>query len=184
MDTFAHAFWAGAAAQAANKKLLERNNKKPLSIWRAAFWGVFPDFFALTPAFIWLVWGWLVGSPAIENLTRVDQFEPAVQDAIPIVKLIHSLYNLSHSAIVFLAVFGLAYLLYRRPTWELFGWLAHILIDIPTHTYRFFPTPVLWPISGWKFDGLSWATPWFMAINYSAIIIVYLYLFRLSRRNR
>ena len=77
-----------------------------------------------------------------------------------------------------LLVFGIAFLIFRRPIWELGGWLIHILLDIPTHSYRFFPTPVFWPFSGWKFNGLSWATPWFLIVNYAAIIIIYLLLRR------
>jgi len=48
-------------------------------------------------------------------------------------------------------------------------------------SYKFYPTPFLWPISGWKFDGLSWADPWFMLFNYAAIIIVYVLLKKSSK---
>jgi len=42
-------------------------------------------------------------------------------------------------------------------------WFVHILVDIPTHTLRFFPTPVLYPLSDAMFDGVRWSHPviWF-----------------------
>ncbi|MDO8664161.1 MAG: hypothetical protein Q7K44_01235 [Candidatus Liptonbacteria bacterium] len=58
--------------------------------------------------------------------------------------------------------------------WEMGGWLLHILLDIPTHSYAFYPTPVFWPLGGWKFSGYPWAHPWFIAANYSAIAVAYL----------
>jgi membrane-bound metal-dependent hydrolase YbcI (DUF457 family) len=93
------------------------------------------------------------------------------------------LYSISHSAVVFFAVFSIAFLIFRRPIWELGGWLFHILLDIPTHSYRFYPTPFLWPLSDWKFGGFSWATPWFLVLNYTAIIAVYLFHRKKNRKN-
>ncbi len=69
----------------------------------------------------------------------------------------------------------------RGAVWELGGWLLHILIDIPTHSYKFYPTPFLWPIAGTKFDGLPWDTIWFQLINYSTLLIVFILL---SRRKK
>ena len=40
-------------------------------------------------------------------------------------------------------------------------WFFHILIDIPGHTLRFFPTPFLHPFSDMAFDGVRWSTWWF-----------------------
>lgn len=51
------------------------------------------------------------------------------------------------------------------------AWGVHILVDIPTHSYRFYPTPFLWPLSGWKFNGFSWGTPWFIVVNYGALLL-------------
>ncbi len=86
------------------------------------------------------------------------------------------LYQISHSLFVFSAVFGIVWLIRRRPVLEMLGWPLHILIDIPSHTLRFFPTPFLWPVSSYHFDGISWGNRWFMLVNYSAIAAVYLAL--------
>ncbi|KND48127.1 MAG: hypothetical protein AB201_00835 [Parcubacteria bacterium C7867-006] len=173
MDIFAHGLWAGAAYKGANKK-----REKPLKLWQAAFWGVFPDLFAFTIPFIWLFGNLLFGGMSLADIPRPDAVEPMPQNALPIFNLASMLYSFSHSAIIFLIVFGITFLIFRRPIWELGGWFIHILLDIPTHSYQFYPTPFLWPLSGWKFDGFSWGTPWFLILNYSAIIIVYLFLRR------
>ena len=83
-------------------------------------------------------------------------------------------YNMTHSLVMFLAVFLLTYLLTKKWFWPLTAWGIHIVIDIPTHSTRYFPTPFLWPLSDYAFNGISWATPWFMAVNYSALLIVFI----------
>lgn len=168
MDIFAHGLWAGAAYKAVNKK-----TEKPFNIKMAAFWGIFPDLFAFTIPFVWLFGNLIFGSMGFSDIPRPDSVEPTPQDTLPIFRLTSMLYSVSHSAIIFLIVFGIAYLVFRRPIWELGGWLIHILLDIPTHSYQFYPTPFLWPLSGWTFSGFSWGTPWFLILNYSAIILVY-----------
>jgi hypothetical protein len=65
---------------------------------------------------------------------------------------------------------------------EMLGWALHILIDIPTHSLRFFATPFLWPLSDYRFNGISWGNRWFMLANYTALAIVYILLWRTSRR--
>ena len=92
------------------------------------------------------------------------------------------LYQFSHSLVIFVAVFGIVWLIRHEPSWVMLGWPLHILIDIPTHTTRFFATPFLWPISSYQFDGISWGQRWFLILNYSALASAYLYL--LIRRLR
>jgi hypothetical protein len=178
MDIFAHGLWTAAAAKAVNKKL-ELKNKSELNIWRAVFFGIFPDLFAFTIPFLWIVFGFISGNLTLADIPRPHQVEPPSDGKLyAVMRLANSLYSISHSAIIFAAVFLIVWLIARRPVLELCGWLLHILIDIPSHSYQFYPTPVFWPISGWKFHGTSWATPWFMIINYSALAIVYVLLWR------
>ena len=178
MDIFSHGLWAGAAYKAINKKA-----KKPLNVWFAGFWGIFPDLFAFTIPFIWLFGNIIFGGMSFSDLPRPDSVEPAPQDTLPIFRLTSLLYSISHSAIIFLIVFGITFLIFRRPIWELGGWFIHILLDIPTHSFQFYPTPFLWPLSGWKFDGFSWGTLWFLIPNYIAIIAVYMLLRRKRKLN-
>lgn len=174
MDVFAHTLWTAAAAKGVNEKLDADHAARRLNVGLTAFFGVMPDLFAFTIPFVWLFWQRLV----LRN--PVDFIRPGVQPtgtAAKLMALSEHLYNISHSAIIFAAVFGLVWLLRGSPYWELSGWLLHIVIDIPTHTNDFFPTPVLWPLSKWHFThGISWAEPWFMLVNYGAIAVVYLIL--------
>lgn len=171
MDIISHGLWTGALATAVSRK-----RKKPLSALFAAFWGVLPDLFAFTIPFVWMI---ATATP----FGRPDP-EPPTPDGLFVWRLASSLYNLSHSAVVFAAVMAILYVLTRRIRWEMFGWFLHILIDIPTHSYRFFPTPFLWPVSTYKFNGFSWAEPWFMIANSIALVVAFslLWLSHTKRR--
>ena len=183
MDVFAHGLWAGAAAKAANKNsAIAGKIKRPLKVWRAVLWGVFPDLFAFTLPFVWLFWNVAFGDLKFSDFPRPENVEPAARDTLPVFQLASTLYNISHSLIIFALVFALIWFFLRRMPWEISGWLLHILIDIPTHSYRFYPTPFLWPISEWKSNSFSWSTPWFMVLNYSAIILAY-WLLRRRKSN-
>ena len=129
--------------------------------------------FAFTIPFAWMLLSVIFGDFSFSELPRPEHTEPMRENGFPFFELTSTLYSISHSAIVFMFVFGLTFFIFRRPILELGGWFIHVLIDIPTHTYQFYPTPFLWPVSEWKFDGFSWGTPWFMVLNYSAIVLVY-----------
>ena len=164
MDIFAHGLWAAAGARAANGKSQPR-----VSVGWTAWWGVFPDLFAFTIPVTLRTW------------ERLANPGPAPH-GMPHMPLAWQLYHFSHSLIIFSAVFGLVWLVKRRPPLVTLGWLLHVLIDIPTHTLRFFPTPFLWPISDYVFSGISWGNRWFLLCNYSALAIVYILLWRNNRK--
>jgi hypothetical protein len=182
MDIFAHGLWTAATARAVNLKIKKskKSTIKPLNIWHATFWGIFPDLFAFTIPFFVIAFSVLSGNAAISQIPRpATTPTPILEQQFPIIGFANQLYSVSHSLITFAVVFLLVWLIFRRPIWELGGWLLHILIDIPTHAAQFFPTPLFWPISSWKFlYGFAWAAPWFMALNYGALIVVYVVLWR------
>ena len=179
MDVFAHGLWGGAAFAAINKKI-----KKPLSMrWAAAF-SVFPDVFAFAPMFIWMFWSFASGSLSFADMPHPDDLEPAQQDTLFIFQFTAQLYQLTHSIIVFFAVFAIAHFVLKRPVWEMGAWLLHIFIDIPTHSYQFYPTPFLWPLSGVMVDGISWGVPWFMVLNYTSLVAVYVVLFLRKKKQQ
>lgn len=148
MDIFAHGLWSFA--------VFHRKKYK----WLAALFGILPDILSFGVLFI------------IYLLTGSIPRGPPQLNTIP--KLIFSAYNITHSFIVFILVFVLIYIFTKKWFWPLTAWAIHILIDIPTHSFRFFPTPFLWPISNYMVDGISWATPWFMVLNYSGLLIVFI----------
>jgi len=160
VDIFAHGLWAAAAARVSNGREPARRR---VSVAWVAFFGVFPDLFAFAWPITRALWARL--------------FEGAGH-AHPDRDLAWNLYHFSHSLIVFGAVFGVVWLVKKRPAWELLGWALHILIDIPSHSLRFFPTPFLWPLSDYRFGGISWANRWFMLANYTSLAAAYIALWR------
>ncbi len=179
MDIFSHGLWGVIYAKAFNKR---KTVTEPISWKWALWWGMFPDLFAFAPTFVWMIASTFTGSagphfgrPDPESQLQLMQTGPYV--------LAYNLYNISHSIVIFFTVAVLVYVFSKRIPWVLAPWLFHILCDIPTHTGEFFPTPILWPLSSWKFlHGFSWGEPWFMVLNYSALLIVYM-LVRKKKNN-
>ncbi len=184
MDGPSHLFWTWAVF----KTIKERYNK-PLNIKLAVFWGIFPDLFAFGIPIILIIGQLLTGQISISDLPGPEKIEPPQNKFASVLQNVLLLYSISHSLVVLFAVFiiisGVIYL--KRKTsssatrqiipWELGGWLLHILIDIPTHSSAFYSTPFLWPISNFKISGIAWSMPWFLALDYLTIMIVYfLYL--------
>ena len=98
--------------------------------------------------------------------------------ALPRVRIGLPLYPAGHSLIVFLLVFGVATVLARRIVFEMLGWLLHILIDIPTHSFSYYATRFLWPLSDYRVDGIPWWTPWFWTATYGALGVAWFVLWR------
>jgi hypothetical protein len=174
MDIFAHALWTAAGARGANATVLEKNERK-LSIAWTAFWGIFPDLFAF-------------GIPMILAIPMFVangfHFNRSLLSGLP-----HDLYQYSHSLVIWLAVFLIVWIVRKKPALVLFGWMLHILIDIPSHSGTFYPTPFLFPISDYKYlNGIAWSNMWYMIINYSLLLIVFLsmliYDYRKQRKQK
>lgn len=162
MDIVSHGLWGGVACGRASKK----------SYWKAFLFGVAPDLFAFIPQFAYLIF-----SP---ESAHFGAGPPSSESILP---LTYSLYNISHSLVVFAIIFGLFWIIRKKPVIPMLAWGLHILCDIPTHSTQFFPTPFLWPLADVRVDGFSWGQQWFLVLNYSLIIIVY-GLVWLSRKRR
>ena len=151
MDIFAHGLWSFA--------IFHKRNY----VWWAVFFGVLPDILSFGILFFMNLFN--------GNLQR----GPQALSTLP--KWLFMAYNLTHSLVLFATIFLALFLITKSWYWPLLAWAIHILIDIPTHSTRFFPTPFLWPISNYVFNGISWATPWFMLINYLSLIIVFVLIY-------
>ncbi len=145
MDIFAHAIWSFIIF-----------HQIPEFGW-AIFFGVLPDLSS---------WGVYTVYSLI--FQRVQFGKP---DVSRIPNWVYVLYGISHSIFVFGIVLLAVFLIAGFVPVFLLAWIIHILIDIPTHSRKFLPTPFLWPISDWKFPGISWGNKWFMVSNYTAIAI-------------
>jgi len=150
MDTLAHALWS---------YIIFHNYEL---VWWAVLFGTLPDLLSWT---VWMLW------PKKNGFSWKKK-----PDLNLIPKWVFTLYGITHSiffmGIVFLSVF----LIYGSIPLFLLSWTIHVLIDIPMHTKDFLPTPFLWPVSDYKFPGFSWANKWFMALNWSVIISLLVYI--------
>ncbi|MBW2964630.1 hypothetical protein KY363_04170, partial [Candidatus Woesearchaeota archaeon] len=84
---------------------------------------------------------------------------------------------ISHSLVIWAVVIILVAMFLRRWPVFMFAGVISILMDIPTHTDDFLPTPFLWPLSDFRFPGISWGSWWFMVLNYAVLAIGYTYFF-------
>lgn len=180
MDILAHTLWTNAGARGVNKLRAKKGKSKIMHVGWTAFWGVFPDLFAFTIPFILVILKILTGQISTSSFG---------QHHVPVAgfDLASYLYQYSHSLVVWVAVFLIVWLISKRPRWELLGWAMHILIDIPSHDIEFYATPFLFPISSYRFPyGISWASKWFMIINYSALALVWggIWIKKLTRKKK
>jgi hypothetical protein len=168
MDIFAHGLWGAAGARLVNRKLSAEKKTKPLHIGWAVFWNLAPDLFSFGIFFAVSFLAHGLGRPSfIDDTGPNPRLVPAY---------VYSLYNWTHSLIIFAAAFFIVWLIRGKPIIEMLGWGLHIAIDIPTHTSSFFPTPFLWPISNLHASVISWADPRFLIFNYIAIAATYIAL--------
>lgn len=164
MDIASHGLWGGIA--------FGRKNKK--SFWTAFLFGIMPDLLAFGPFFIGILLGFY--QRPIFNGT-----EPPNPALIP--SFVSKIYSTTHSLIVFAAVFFIVWLILKRPVYEMLAWGLHIFLDIPTHSYAFFPTPFLWPISHFEVNGISWSHPVIFVPDIILLVIFYAWYFLRKRKN-
>jgi len=163
MDFISHALWGGVSFGRAGKK----------KFLMAAGISIVPDLFTEGLFFILLVFG-IGGMPGWEN------GHPNISD-YPI--FAQYLYNVTHSLIVFAAIFILLSILIKRPVWLIAAWGLHVLIDIPTHSLALFPTPFLWPVSDLKINGIGWDSPTILLTDIVLLTVFYgLWIYNKHRR--
>lgn len=194
MDIISHGLWGAVLARAVNHSLEVKGRATPrLQPPLAFFFGVFPDLAAFTPIFVLVVYGLLIG--------QVFPFRPAQTESIEalgvglpaILAVTKAIYACTHSLVIFAACFFVGWLgrtirAHRRRLtlslmpFEMGAWLFHILIDIPTHSVRFYPTPFLWPIMDYHIDGIPWSNPFIFSLNVIALMAVYWWTRRRERQ--
>ncbi|HTY99554.1 MAG TPA: hypothetical protein VMB75_06950 [Rhodocyclaceae bacterium] len=166
MDIVSHGLWGGIAFGRASRKLF----------WTAFAFGVMPDLLAFGPHFAGSLWDSLLGNP-------VQPIGPGHgYAAIP--GYVFAIYHVTHSLVVFLTAFLAAWAIRRRPFWPMAAWGLHILMDIPTHSERFFPTPFLWPLSDYTVNGMPWGQPLILVPDLVLLAGVYIWYFGIHRRRK
>ena len=191
MDVFSHAIWG-------------RHLTYGKINWKlAAIIGMLPDLLAFIP-------GGIVSTMNGEGRTRVD--ENTVTSDFP--DIAWQIYQITHSlfwsTILFLLlwfslyfwmkkngpnaillpknkIFSKEYTPFKATVYLMLPWFFHILLDIPSHTLKFFPTPFLMPISDYMIDGVPWGITgpgaWIWWLNLGALIGVGYFIWSKQRRD-
>lgn len=155
VDIISHGLWGALAF----------GRRSRTSFWLAFGIGLAPDLCSF--GVLWIA--------ATLGLSPMPDFSHGTPPESTIPLYVHRLYDVTHSLMVVLALFALLWLLLKRPVWELGAWGLHVLIDIPTHSFAFFPTPFLWPLSDWKFDGWQWSQSAILIPNFTLLLLLYVW---------
>ena len=150
MDTLSHALWG--------KGLFGYRKYR----WYSFLFGALPDLFSFGIYFIHSVF--FSSSPLMGRPTRSE---------IP--EWVYSLYDISHSLVIASIFIFIAYKINKEFAFPMLAWPAHIILDFFTHSIEFFPTPILWPISDFKFDGIPWSNPIVFFANVICIFFLFVY---------
>ena len=165
MDIISHGLWGGVA--------FGRQNKK--TFWQAFFFGIAPDLFSFG----------IYTFASITGLLNPALAQRAMQhDMSQIPQFVHVLYGYTHSLVVFALAFALAWVVRKKPLTVMLAWPLHILVDIPTHAETFFPTPFLWPLSNFHFNGINWGNPVIFFPNLALLIFAYAFWYLSKKRNK
>ncbi|MFD0912153.1 hypothetical protein [Methylophilus luteus] len=156
MDTFSHALWGYG---------LFGIRKYPKF---AALMGAMPDLISFGALMLTRVidgtYRW--GKPALASLP--DWIYPA--------------YTVGHSFVIAFAVIGLVAIWRKDIAFAMLGWPFHITLDFPFHSLEYFPTPMLWPLSDYKIDGIPWSNWYIWLPNVAGIILLLAYRQRQKRK--
>ena len=156
MDTLSHALWG--------KGLFGYRKYR----WYSFLFGALPDLFSFGIYFIHSIF--FSSSPLMGRPTRSE---------IP--EWVYSLYDISHSLVIASIFIFIAYKINKEFAFPMLAWPAHIILDFFTHSIEFFPTPILWPISDFKFDGIPWSNPIVFFANVICIFFLFVYRWKNSK---
>ena len=129
--------------------------------WYSFFFGIVPDIFSFGIYFIYLI------------VFSEFEFGRPSRDELPY--WVYDLYDISHSMVTALVFIAIANKINKDFAWPMLAWPMHIIVDFFTHSIEFFPTPILWPISDYRFDGVPWSNPYVLVINFVLIFVIFIY---------
>ena len=129
--------------------------------WYSFFFGIIPDIFSFGIYFIYLI------------VFSEFEFGRPSREELPY--WVYDLYDISHSMVTALVFIAIAYKINKDFAWPMLAWPMHIIVDFFTHSIEFFPTPILWPISDYRFDGVPWSNPYVLVINFVLIFVIFFY---------
>lgn len=158
MDILAHSLWGLIIF-----KLLLFPDLNPYLL---VIFSIIPDLVAFVPLIIQMIYNKSL------NFKRARAENENTWKKRKMPSYVSEIYNWTHSLIVVGTIFIVLFFIKKEYSFYILPWILHIIVDIPSHERDFFGTPILYPISDFKFDGIPWSNKWHMIINYSLIIIV------------
>ena len=180
MDVVSHWFWGVLAT------------RKHVNWKVAGPMAVLPDLLAFVPSFVYSTMHGLE-RPTVDDTTVTSDFPAIAWD----------MYRYTHSAVVVTVAVLVTWWLFTRFSGSRFEsqfaeqhrskpllmafllwlpWYSNILLDIPTHTLQFFPTPVFYPLSDFGVDGTRWSTPIVLFTNVGVLAVLWMYVLWKDRR--
>lgn len=156
MDTLSHGLWA---------VLLVKGIFKKAQLWLAFLFGILPDIIPF-------------GIPFIQRIfAGGGEFGRGGPPSF-VPEYIHTLYGVTHSLVIVALIFLLIYLIRKKVYIWMLGWPLHILVDIPTHSKEFFPTPIFYPVSNFVIGGINWSNPYIFFPNWILLFTFMIIVFR------
>ena len=150
MDTFSHALWG--------KGLFGYRKYR----WFSLLFGAIPDLLSFGLYFLFNL---------IINPFNIELGKPEISE-IPV--WVFKLYDFSHSIIIAFIFIVIVYKINKDFCFPMLAWPFHIILDFFTHSIEYFPTPIFWPISDYRFDGVPWSNPYIMIINFIGIFLIFI----------
>ena len=162
MDTLSHALWGyGLFGH-------KPNGRKKLAK-TALFFGAMPDLISFGIFFVMRV---LQG-----------QWQPGPPPLATIPDWLYFNYSLGHSFIISFAVIGLIAIKNKDLAFAMLAWPFHIVLDFPFHSFKYFPTPIFWPLSDYKIDGIPWSHWYIWWPNVAGLVLLFAYRAKQKRKN-
>ena len=151
MDTLSHALWG--------KGLFGYRKYR----WFSFLFGALPDLLSLGLYFLFNL------------IINASTMKPGKPELSEIPNWVFTLYDFSHSLIIAIIFISIAYKINKDFCFPMLAWPFHIMLDFFTHSVKYFPTPIFWPILDYKFDGIPWSNPYIMITNIICIFLVFIY---------
>lgn len=175
MDILAHGLWAWAGGE----MLRRRHRITTRTLVAGVGFALAPDLLQMLPVLA----GVLLGQVSLGELYAYATANPGQEPILQywVSEPAHHAHCAFHSVLVAGLVSMAAW--WYRPAWlyPLLGWWLHIATDIPTHSAEYYAVPLFYPITERGFDGFAWTSPWFIALNYTAITGVAMWLYATRR---
>jgi hypothetical protein len=93
-------------------------------------------------------------------------------------------YQYTHSLIIFAIVFAAIWLFTKSTPLILGAWGIHIVFDIFTHPFSYYPTPYLFPFNSPEVLAIDYRSTTFLVINYAILASIFLYLYFIKKKSK